>query len=416
MSVATVIFIHEGTQNPSAMRAVINYCQQEYKTYDSKSKRQLVSGVNCDGANSFREFMATKKVYSKDNGMFFYHYAQSFAPTEKLTPEQAHELSLEFAEKAWPGNEVMVATHCDDEHIHSHFVINSVGFESGMKLRQSPSTLKRLRKLSDEICLAHGLSVLDPYEGGGNRMSSREYRARMRDDSWKQKLAEDIDKAMSYSGSRDEFVRAMSILGYRMTWTDERKYLTFHCPNGKSCRDKNLHDEKYLKQNIENELSQREFPDGGSEQKQPTGWEDSRELYEQHLRDRALAKAETQRFADSYSEASDGMIGKVGSLAGAVSRIVDDDTEDPDERRKRIEAEQNGAALGTLIGDAVGLIANAASKLTEESQTQEPDHSAIIDRQREEILHEVFEEDDYDDEYYDDDEDDDEDEGFSMIM
>ena len=398
------------------MRAVINYCQQEYKTYDSKSKRQLVSGVNCDGANSFREFMATKKVYSKDNGMFFYHYAQSFAPTEKLTPEQAHELSLEFAEKAWPGNEVMVATHCDDEHIHSHFVINSVGFESGMKLRQSPSTLKRLRKLSDEICLAHGLSVLDPYEGGGNRMSSREYRARMRDDSWKQKLAEDIDKAMSYSGSRDEFVRAMSILGYRMTWTDERKYLTFHCPNGKSCRDKNLHDEKYLKQNIENELSQREFPDGGSEQKQPTGWEDSRELYEQHLRDRALAKAETQRFADSYSEASDGMIGKVGSLAGAVSRIVDDDTEDPDERRKRIEAEQNGAALGTLIGDAVGLIANAASKLTEESQTQEPDHSAIIDRQREEILHEVFEEDDYDDEYYDDDEDDDEDEGFSMIM
>ena len=416
MIVATVIFIHEGTQNPSAMRAVINYCQQEYKTYDSKSKRQLVSGVNCDGENSFREFMATKKVYGKDNGMFFYHYAQSFAPTEKLTPEQAHEVSLEFAEKAWPGHEVMVATHCDDEHIHSHFVINSVGFESGMKLRQSPSTLKRLRRISDEICLAHGLSVLEPYEGGGKRMSSREYRARMRGDSWKQKLAEDIDKAMSYSGSRDEFVRAMSILGYRMTWTDGRKYLTFHCPNGKSCRDKNLHDEKYLKQNIENELSQREFPDGGSELKQPTGWEDSRELYEQHQRDRALAKAESQRVSDSYSEASGGMTGKVGSLVGAVSRIVDDDTEDPDERRKRIEAEQNGAALGTLIGDAVGLIANAASKSTEETGTQEPDYSAIIDHQREEILHEVFEEDDYDDEYYDDGEDDDEDEGFSMTM
>ena len=362
MIVATVIFIHEGTQNPSAMRAVINYCQQEYKTYDSKSKRQLVSGVNCDGENSFREFMATKKVYGKDNGMFFYHYAQSFAPTEKLTPEQAHEVSLEFAEKAWPGHEVMVATHCDDEHIHSHFVINSVGFESGMKLRQSPSTLKRLRRISDEICLAHGLSVLEPYEGGGKRMSSREYRARMRGDSWKQKLAEDIDKAMSYSGSRDEFVRAMSILGYRMTWTDGRKYLTFHCPNGKSCRDKNLHDEKYLKQNIENELSQREFPDGGSELKQPTGWEDSRELYEQHQRDRALAKAESQRVSDSYSEASGGMTGKVGSLVGAVSRIVDDDTEDPDERRKRIEAEQNGAALGTLIGDAVGLIMPRANQ------------------------------------------------------
>ena len=185
---ATVIFIKEGRQNRSAMRAVINYCQQEYKTFDSKSKRRLVSGVNCDGANSFKEFMATKKGYGKDNGIFFYHYAQSFSPSEKLTPEQAHEIALEFAEKAWEGHEVLVTTHCDATHIHSHFAINSVGFESGMKLRQSPSTLKKLRKLSDEICLAHGLSVLQPYEGGGKRLSTREYRARMKGEIWKIKM------------------------------------------------------------------------------------------------------------------------------------------------------------------------------------------------------------------------------------
>ena len=97
---ATVIFIKEGRQNRSAMRAVINYCLQEYKTFDSKSKRRLVSGVNCDGENAFREFMATKKVHDKANGIFFYHYAQSFPPTEKITPEHAHEIALEFAEKA----------------------------------------------------------------------------------------------------------------------------------------------------------------------------------------------------------------------------------------------------------------------------------------------------------------------------
>ena len=265
---ATVILIKEGRQNRSAMRAVINYCQQKYKTFDSKSKRRLVSGVNCDGENAYREFMATKKVYGKDNGIFFYHYAQSFSPSEKLTPEQAHKIALEFAEKAWAGHEVLVTTHCDASHIHSHFVINSVGFESGMKLRQSPSTLKHLRKLSDEICVAHGLSVLQPYEGGGKRMSTREYRARMKGESWKQKLANDIDKALEYSGSKDEFIRSMSILGYHMTWTDERKYLTVHCPNGKSCRDIKLHDEKYLKENIERELLQREFPDSSSGEKQ----------------------------------------------------------------------------------------------------------------------------------------------------
>lgn len=407
---ATVIFIKEGAQNPSVMHAVINYCKQERKTFDSNSKRRLVSGINCDGENSYREFMATKKVYGKDNGIFFYHYAQSFSPTEKFTPEQAHEVSLEFAERAWPGHEVMVATHCDSEHIHSHFVINSVGFESGMKLRQSPSTLRHLRKLSDEICIAHGLSVLDPYVGGGNRMSTREYRARMKGESWKQKLADDIDKAMAYSGSRDEFERAMSILGYRMTWTDERKYLTFHCPNGRSCRDKNLHDEKYLKNNIENELMQRAFSDSSSELSQPTGWEDSRELYEQHLRERALAKEESQRIADSYSPASVSSIsGAVGSLAGAVSRIVDDDSEDLEERRKRIEGQENGAAIGALIGAGIGLITGIANK--EEAQPQEPDDEDEDNSQREEILHEVFDEDDYDDDYYDD-----EDEGFIMSM
>ena len=394
---ATVMFIHEGTQNPSAMRAVINYCLQEHKTFDSKSKRRLVSGINCDGENAYREFMATKKVYEKDNGMFFYHYAQSFAPTEKITPDQAHDISLEFAERAWPGHEVLVTTHCDADHIHSHFVINSVGFESGMKLRQSPSTLKHLRKLSDEICIAHGLSVLKPYEGGGKRMSSREYRARMKGESWKQKLANDIDKAMEYSGSKDEFIRSMSILGYHMTWKDERKYLTFHCSNGKSCRDIKLHDEKYLKDNIERELLQREFPDSGSDEKQPTGWEDSRELYEQHLRERALAKAETRRVSDSYSDVGSG----VSSLAGAVSKIVDNDSEDPDERRKRIEAEENGSALGTVLGLGIGIITNVAAESQGEMLDQEPDYEQEECKTREEILHEIFGADDYDYDNYD---------------
>ena len=398
---ATVMYIPEHRQNRYAMRAVINYCMQEYKTFDKQTKRNLIGGVNCDGANSFREFMATKKIYGKDNGFFFYHYAQSFSPKEKITPEQAHEIALEFAEKAWSGHEVLVTTHCDREHIHSHFVINSVGFESGKKLRQSPSTLKQLRKLSDEICIAHGFSVLQPYQGGKNSMSSREYRARLRGNSWKEKLANDIDKAMEFSGSKDEFIRNMSILGYHMTWSDERKYLTFHCPNGKSCRDIKLHDDKYLKDNIECELLQREFP--GSD-KQPTGWEALRELYEQHLRERAQSKAESQRIADSYSNVGN----EISNLAGAVSKIVENDTEDPDERRKRIEAEENGSDLGTVLGLGIGIIANAVNEIPE----QEFDYEQEEYKPREEILQEIFGEIDYDDEDYDDDED----EGFTMSM
>ena len=402
---ATVMYIPEHRQNSFAMHAVINYCMQEYKTFDSKSKRKLISGVNCDGANSFREFMATKKVHGKDNGVFFYQYVQSFSPTEKITPEQAHEVALEFVEKAWTGHEVLVTTHCDANHLHSHFVINSVGYESGMKLRQSPSTLKQLRKLSDEICKAHGLSVLQPYQGGRNSMSAREYRARLRGNSWKEKLAKDIEQAMEYSGNRDEFVRAMSILGYRMTWTDERKYLTFHLLSGKSCRDIKLHDDKYLRDNIERELLQREFPDGA---KQSTGWETSRELYVQHLKECIQYKAETQKIADSYSNVGN----EISSLAGAVSKIVDNYTDDPDERRKRIEAEENGEALGTVLGMGIGMIANAVNKTPE----QELDYEQEEYKTREEILQEIFGADDYDYDDYDDSENEDEDAGFSMSM
>ena len=341
-----------------------------------------------------------KKVYGKDNGFFFYHYAQSFSPKEKITPEQAHEIALEFAERAWSGHEVLVTTHCDANHIHSHFVINSLGFESGKKLRQSPSTLKKLRKLSDEICIAHGFSVLQPYQGGKNSMSSREYRARLKGNSWKEKLANDIDKAMEFSGSIDEFIRNMSILGYHMTWTDTRKNITFHCPNGKKCCDDKLHDNKYLKENIENELYQREFSDC----KTMTGWEDSRNLYEQHLRERAQSKAEMQRIADRYSNVGN----EISSLAGAVSKIIDNDSEDPDERRKRIEAEENGSALGTVLGLGIGMIANAVNETPE----QELDYEHEEYKTREEILQEIFGESDYDDEEYDDDED----EGFTMSM
>ena len=194
-----------------------------------------------------------------------------------------------------------------------------------------------------------------------------------------------------------------------MTWTNERKYLTFHCPNGKSCRDIKLHDEKYLKENIERELLQREFPGG---EKQPTGWEDSREFYEQHLRECAQVKAETQRIADRYSNVGS----EINSLAGAVSKIIDNDSEDPDERRKRIEVEENGSTLGSVLGLGIGMVTNTAANSQDETLDQEPDYEHEEHKTREEILHEIFGADDYDYDDYDDSEEEDEDEGFSMTL
>ena len=118
------------------MRGVMWYCMREDKTWDERSGQRLISGINCDGMNSILEFEATKAAHGKMGGINFYQYIQSFSPTENITHKQAHEIALEFAARAWPGAEVLVTTHCDANHVHSHFIINSVSFESGRKLRQ----------------------------------------------------------------------------------------------------------------------------------------------------------------------------------------------------------------------------------------------------------------------------------------
>ena len=180
---ATVSFIPESSQSISAMKAVIEYCLQQKKVADEDSGHRLVSGVNCNGENAFTEFMATKTAHHKKGGMKFYHYVQSFSPAESVTAEQVHEIGLAFAQKAWPGHEVMVTTHTDVAHLHNHFVINSVHYENGKKLRQNPGTLTKLRSLSDGICQQHGLSVLEPYKKDGANISSREYRAAAKGES-----------------------------------------------------------------------------------------------------------------------------------------------------------------------------------------------------------------------------------------
>ena len=258
---ATVIFIKESKQTPSAMRGCINYCVQEKKTVDSDG-RQYVGGVNCLGRHAYEEFMATKNLYGKACGTYFYQYVQSFLPGEIQSYEEAHRIGLEFAGKSFPGYEVLVTTHLDAhddsgvQRVHNHFIVNSVSFEDGRKIHFTPNTLQELRKISDDICRDHGLSVLPPSERrNGHGIGTREYRATMRGEGWKFGLINDIDTAMTQAGDRREFCDILASVGYSVTWTEERKYITFTCPNGRKVRDNKLHDNKYRKDILEYELS-----------------------------------------------------------------------------------------------------------------------------------------------------------------
>ena len=260
---ATVTFIPNKAQSTSAMKGVLQYIAQEKKTENGS----FVSGLNCSPQFCFQEFTATRKLHHKTSSMYFYHYVQSFHPRDPVTPEQAHEIAKEFAEKAWPESEVVVATHVDADHIHSHFVINAVCYESGKMLRQGPTTLAKLRPIADEICIAHGLSVLPPQqEKKSQGMSSREYRSAVKGESWKLQLMFVIDECMRFARSKEEFIALMKSEGYDVKWTDSRKSITYTCPNGMKCRDDRLHEAKYTKERMEHEFRNRaEIIHGGIE-------------------------------------------------------------------------------------------------------------------------------------------------------
>lgn len=252
---ATVTYIKEKKQHLSSMRGVMRYCMHHTKTWDERSQQYLISGINCNGANSILEFETTKAAHGKLNGTNFYQYVQSFADWENITPQQAHEVAKEFAARAWPGMEVLVTTHCDTDNVHSHFVINSVSFETGLKLRQNPNTLIDLRQISDQICQANHLSVLPQKSKKQSKgMSAREYRAAAKGQSWKFRLINTIDDCMRFAGNREEFIALMKSEGYAVRWENSRKSITYTTPDGMKCRDIKLHEDKYLKEVMEYEF------------------------------------------------------------------------------------------------------------------------------------------------------------------
>ena len=251
---ATVNFIKYKRQSAGALSGVTQYVSQEEKIRDMDG-RQLVSGQNCTPQLADREFQATRDACRKDSPVWFYHYVQSFSPDEVITGEQAHQLAKEFAARAWPDSEVLIATHLDAEHIHSHFIVNAVCWESGKMLRQGPNTLRSLRQLSDELCLEHGFSVLPQQKKKQSQgMGTREYRSAAKGQSWKFRLMNTIDQCMRYSATKDEFLSLMESEGYQVRWTDSRKNITYTTPEGMKCRDDRLHEEKYSKEVMEREF------------------------------------------------------------------------------------------------------------------------------------------------------------------
>lgn len=250
-------FINNKTQTAGGMKNVLNYVSRKEKTV-SEDKR-FVTGVNCSPETALDEMTATKNLYHKTDGRLYYHLVQSFPSGYEIEPELAHKIAVELAEKAFNKYEVVVATHIDREHVHSHLVINSVSFEDGKKYHSNKESVEQLMNLSDEICRRYGVHVLDAPKKKMNKdyLSDSEYRSAKRGESFKWELMNAINQVMKQAKTKKQFCYLMKQQGYYVRWEDNRKYITYTCPNGRRCRDNKLHGERYRKENMEYEFKAR---------------------------------------------------------------------------------------------------------------------------------------------------------------
>ena len=251
MAIVHFVNYKRGTQSRAAMRGVMLYVMQEKKT--AWEGEPLVSGINCQPQSVYDDFLNTKLLYHKDGGVMFYHMVQSSPKGAAVDPRQAHEAARRLAEY-FDGCEVLVCTHVDREHIHSHCVINSVNFETGKKLHMAKEQLQELMRRNDAICLEMGLPVFDAPTQQARGMGGAEYHTALKGQSWKLRLMNTIDECMKYAADKDAFVSLMVSEGYAVRWESSRKYITYTTPDGTKCRDNKLHEEKYCKEAMEHEF------------------------------------------------------------------------------------------------------------------------------------------------------------------
>ena len=252
MAIVHFVNYKRGTQSRAAMRGVMLYVMQEKKT--AWEGAPLVSGINCQPQSVYNDFLNTKLLYHKDGGVMFYHMVQSFPKGAAVDPRQAHEAARRLAEY-FDGCEVLVCTHVDREHIHSHCVINSVNFETGKKLHMAKEQIQELMRRNDMICQELGLPVFQPANRRhAHGMNGAEYHTALKGQSWKLRLMNTIDECMKYAADKDAFISLMESEGYTVRWENSRKYITYTTPDGLKCRDNKLHEEKYCKEAMEREF------------------------------------------------------------------------------------------------------------------------------------------------------------------
>ena len=151
----------------------LEYIKDEFKT----EEKLFISGINCDPDTSYNDMVRTKKRFNKENGILGFHAYQSFKEGE-VTPDIAHEIGVKLAEEIWDDYEVVVATHQNTNHIHNHFIINSVSsYDKPLTFNIIPMNecILAKRKISIKFTREHEMITFEKFSGFNCELKNLHY-------------------------------------------------------------------------------------------------------------------------------------------------------------------------------------------------------------------------------------------------
>ena len=197
------------------LHKVAEYVKASYKT----EKQLYVTAINCSEDNVVQEMMETKKLFDKEDGILGYHAFQSFCEGE-VTPELAHKIGVKLAEELWGDRfQVIVTTHLNTNHIHNHFLLNSVSFVDGLKYYNKLETYALMRQTSDNLCREYGLSVLKEKPTGKYNVDyTLFYKNYIEKSNYHTQAKQDIDYAITQSNTYKEFENLMKAMEYELIY------------------------------------------------------------------------------------------------------------------------------------------------------------------------------------------------------
>lgn len=219
MAVSKVWALHQ-----TVGKAVKYICNSE-KTEDGT----LITSYKCTERFAEYEFKdIASKARKVKNPRVGYHSVISFSPEDEITPSKALVLGKKIIDEYTKGKyQYVLSVHTDQEHIHVHCIMNSVGIDDFKKLQISDKDLDKLEKITDKVCRENSLSVIEQKSGIKGRRKS-EYEKHLNGDSWKDKLREMIDKNIIEAKSFDDFIQLMQM--EEGCEIKQGKYLSFRLP------------------------------------------------------------------------------------------------------------------------------------------------------------------------------------------